>query len=57
VLTLGVTTCTITSLVLLPAILTLVRLKGGSGVDDEVEETADEVDEAPAADVGYRAVA
>jgi hypothetical protein len=43
--------------VLLPAILTLVRLKGGSGVDDEVEETADEVDEAPAADVGYRAVA
>jgi predicted RND superfamily exporter protein len=57
VLTLGVTTCTITSLVLLPAILTLVRLKGGSGVDDEVEETADEVDEASVADVGYRAVA
>jgi hopanoid biosynthesis associated RND transporter like protein HpnN len=57
VLTLGVTTCTITSLVLLPAILTLVRPRVGSGAGDEVEEAADGLDEAPAADVGSRAAA
>jgi hopanoid biosynthesis associated RND transporter like protein HpnN len=57
VLTLGVTTCTITSLVLLPAILSLLRPGAGSGAAEVVDEAADGFDEAPAADVGSRAAA
>lgn len=57
VLTLGVTTCTITSLVLLPAILSLLRPGAGSDASEEVDEAADGLDEAPAADVGSRAAA
>jgi predicted RND superfamily exporter protein len=59
VLTLGVTTCTITSLVLLPAILALVRPAGGGTVDEiaESDEAAAGIEEPPAADTGYRAAA
>ena len=43
VLTIGVTTCTLTSLVFLPAVLALVR--PGRDADDETDKT-DEADEA-----------
>jgi len=46
VLTLGVTTCTVTSLVLLPALLSILR-RDAAVADDEANE-ADEVDDPPA---------
>jgi len=60
VLTLGVTTCTFTSLVLLPAILALLRPAGGARAAADAEEDADAVDaehEPAAAATGRRAAA
>ena len=55
VLTLGVTTCTITSLVLLPAILALVRPAGGAA--DEDDDASGELAAAPASVHELRAAA
>jgi uncharacterized membrane protein YdfJ with MMPL/SSD domain len=57
VLTLGVTTCTITSLVFLPAILSLLRPGAGSSAAEEADDAAEAHEEPPAAAGDFRAAA